>query len=74
MALIRCPECGHQISDQAIACPECGYPLNNSNSDTDKRLQELREQDKKLLRKFGLLFLLGIILILAFAFFSGTAA
>ena len=74
MALIRCSECGHQISDQAIACPECGYPLNNSNSDTDKRLQELREQDKKLLRKFGLLFLLGIILILAFAFFSGTAA
>lgn len=27
MALITCPECGKQISDQAEACPNCGYPL-----------------------------------------------
>ncbi len=27
MALIACPECQKQISDQATACPQCGYPL-----------------------------------------------
>ena len=27
MALLTCPECSHQISDQAISCPHCGYPL-----------------------------------------------
>ena len=27
MALIRCPECGREISSQAPACPACGYPL-----------------------------------------------
>lgn len=27
MALIRCPECGREISSQAPACPSCGYPL-----------------------------------------------
>ena len=27
MALISCPECGKQISDQAPACIHCGYPL-----------------------------------------------
>lgn len=27
MALIRCPECNKEISDQAIECPSCGYPL-----------------------------------------------
>lgn len=27
LALITCPECSHQISDQAISCPHCGYPL-----------------------------------------------
>ena len=27
MALINCPECGRQVSDQAAACPECGYPI-----------------------------------------------
>lgn len=26
MALIECPECGHEVSDQAAACPNCGYP------------------------------------------------
>jgi hypothetical protein len=25
MALIPCPECGSEISDQALACPSCGY-------------------------------------------------
>ena len=27
MALIRCPECGKEVSDQAAACIHCGYPL-----------------------------------------------
>lgn len=24
MALIKCPECGKEISDKAISCPNCG--------------------------------------------------
>jgi len=28
MALINCPECGRQVSDQAKNCPDCGYPIN----------------------------------------------
>lgn len=24
MAIIKCPECGHQVSDQAPTCPSCG--------------------------------------------------
>lgn len=27
MALISCPECGHQVSDKARSCPQCGYPF-----------------------------------------------
>jgi uncharacterized membrane protein YvbJ len=26
MALIKCPECGKEISDKALACPSCGAP------------------------------------------------
>ena len=26
MALIKCSECGKEISDQASACPNCGSP------------------------------------------------
>ncbi len=30
MALINCPECGKEISEQATSCPNCGTPINNS--------------------------------------------
>lgn len=29
MALIKCPECGHDVSDKAKLCPHCGYPIYN---------------------------------------------
>lgn len=29
MALINCPECGHQMSDTAKKCPNCGYKQPN---------------------------------------------
>ena len=28
MALIKCPECGGQVSDKAPACNHCGYPIS----------------------------------------------
>jgi len=28
MALISCPECGHQVSSSAPACPSCGHPVS----------------------------------------------
>jgi len=37
MALINCPECGKQISDQAKNCPDCGYPINSEVIIVDKR-------------------------------------
>ena len=27
MALIKCPECGREFSDQARSCPSCAYPV-----------------------------------------------
>ncbi len=28
MSMIYCPECGHEISNAAVACPNCGRPLS----------------------------------------------
>jgi len=28
MSLMHCPECGHEISNSAVACPNCGRPIN----------------------------------------------
>lgn len=27
MALIKCQECGKEISDKAVVCPNCGNPI-----------------------------------------------
>lgn len=32
MALIKCPECGREISDKSASCPNCGFPINTGNS------------------------------------------
>lgn len=29
MALVYCPECGHEISQNAVACPNCGLPIQD---------------------------------------------
>ncbi|MCI7310978.1 MAG: zinc ribbon domain-containing protein [Prevotella sp.] len=29
MAIIKCPECGHQVSDKAPICPSCGVEILN---------------------------------------------
>ena len=36
MALIKCPECGKEISDKAPACIHCGYPLSLLNNEKAK--------------------------------------
>lgn len=38
MALIKCPECGRDVSDRAISCPNCGYPINELTVSGDGKL------------------------------------
>lgn len=33
MALIKCPECGKDVSDRAPACIHCGYPLTSNQQE-----------------------------------------
>ncbi|MCD7773985.1 MAG: hypothetical protein LUG85_06460 [Clostridiales bacterium] len=30
MAIIKCPECGNQVSSMAKACPQCGCPIDTN--------------------------------------------
>lgn len=38
MALIKCPECGKEISDKATVCINCGYSLE-SLKDVRKKIK-----------------------------------
>lgn len=32
MALIKCPQCGKEITDHVSSCPHCGTPIGNKNT------------------------------------------
>lgn len=31
MALIKCPECGRDVSSEAVSCPNCGHPIKKTD-------------------------------------------
>jgi len=55
MALIKCYECGNDVSDQAVTCPKCGATLR-------ERRESKAEGGCLLL--FVILFLIGGVLSL----------
>jgi len=40
MALIKCPECGREISDKAESCPHCGMPIETSMTVAETKTDE----------------------------------
>lgn len=36
MALIKCSECGKEISEQASSCPKCGCPTKENKIKNNK--------------------------------------
>ena len=64
MALIKCSECGADISDKAEVCPKCGCPLEV----TKQVLVEAKEQKKKDLLRIGKYILLAVAFAALFMF------
>ena len=64
MAMIVCPECGKEVSDQAEVCIHCGYPfhkLDDKKLNIDKSVCEVKDKIKKNKKIVGIL---GIIIAL----------
>jgi DNA-directed RNA polymerase subunit RPC12/RpoP len=57
MALIKCTECGKEISDKAGACPQCGSPVKTGI------VSEKPKKKKMGIGKWVLIFLAGIFII-----------
>jgi|GEM_PF-3849270 hypothetical protein len=47
MALIRCPECGQEVSDKADACIHCGCPLHPPVSKRKELVRVVSVRDYK---------------------------
>lgn len=61
MALIKCPECNNNISDQADICPKCGYELSKK-VDTNSK-------NKSIVQKNNLKYLILVLIIVIGGFF-----
>ena len=44
MALIECPECGHEVSDTAETCPNCGYRLKSQTNNLSSFNEETQQR------------------------------
>ena len=47
MALIKCPNCGEKISDQAIECPKCGIKMNSLQDTACLKQKSKKKAHKK---------------------------
>lgn len=62
MGLVKCPDCGHEVSDLAPACPKCARPMRDADKpvtieQTSKRYK--LEQAIGVCSAVGGLFLVG---------------
>lgn len=54
MALMKCPECGKEVSDQSETCIHCGYPLKKESKEAENISEEEKvETDSKEKEKFN---------------------
>lgn len=47
MALIKCPECGKEVSDKAEVCIHCGYPLKPQEAAKEEDGPETVKEEPK---------------------------
>ena len=65
MALIKCAECGKQISDAAASCPNCGAPVTQESI---RQGQELMQEQIRRENSFTHIDLGGVAMIMAIVF------
>ena len=47
MALIKCPECGKEISERANVCPNCGFPIKEYLENEQKKRDDIQAENRK---------------------------
>ena len=55
MAIIKCPECEKDISNQAINCPNCGFPVQQKIKEEQelkaKKLEQIKKEEQEKIRR-----------------------
>lgn len=74
MALIKCPNCGHEISDKAIQCPKCKAYQDENKSWNKLSVKEIIRDGKKMRHLGIVLIIIFIILIIIFALLASRSS
>ena len=76
MSLIKCPECGKQISDTSEKCVHCGFQIGEKKEEKIEREKDLKiKVSKKDAKKYliGIICAFAVIVIVCLIVFSGKA-
>jgi uncharacterized membrane protein YvbJ len=68
MAIIKCPECGQDVSDMAQVCIHCGYPLNKETLDSTKSDEKVSLVNKLSEKKKFIGITAGAVIIIVLIF------
>lgn len=71
MALIKCPECGNKISDQAESCPKCGYEMKQKKVEEKDYLKTIKS---KWNNKYLIIILIAVAAIFMFSQKKSTSS
>lgn len=73
MALIKCKECGKEVSDKATACPACGAPIAAASVGTPT--QTIEQTSKTLKAQYaiaGTIFFIGLVWLIVGAIYAAN--
>ena len=66
--LIKCPECGKEISSEAVSCPHCGYPIKKNldlvmSERSENSIRDLYMEGKEFEKVYKACFIVGLLLV-----------
>ena len=63
MALIKCLECGKQISDKAESCPNCGYRIESTIEEKKEIPSTIKQEAKEIDKKISICYAIVAVLV-----------
>ena len=70
MALIKCKECGHEVSDKASTCPKCGCPIDNQSNSLNVNNKRSGSGRKWTIAVLSIIVLIAAVVIAFYVFSS----
>lgn len=69
MALIKCPECGREISDKASSCPSCGCPIESQKSEivnniVNEKIIDLQQPNKSNKKNMLIIAIIAVLVVI----------